>query len=223
MSRDIQTLETHARSIPGQVQKLTISTNAEYLDACELAKTIKLLRAEIDATFDPVIQKAYAAHKEAVATKRKFDGPLNDAEAIVKARIGHWLEERERKDQEEELRLQKLAQDAEEQRQLEAAAMLDDLGETAEANKLLEETVLAPPVILAPSTPKVAGVSMTARYSAEVTNLLELVKAVAAGKAPLQCLKADTVFLNAQARAMRQALSYPGVRLRVENSVGVRK
>ena len=216
-------LDTHALSVSERAKIVKVASNDQYLEACELVKTIKALRAEIDATFDPVIAKAYQTHKEAVAQKRKFEQPLVEAEGLVKRSIGDWLSEQERIRKEEELRLQKLAQEEEERRQLQNAVILDDLGETEEANRLLEETVVAPPVVLPQFTPKVHGVSMSQRYSAEVVNLMELVKAVAQGKAPIQCLKADQVFLNRQAVAMRQAMAYPGVKLKIESSVGVRR
>jgi hypothetical protein len=219
----IETLQNQALSIPEQARILTIQTPDQYIAAGELLKSIKLLRAEIDQTFDPIISAAYAAHKEAVAQKKKVDAPLLEAEGIIKPRVAAYLSEQERLRREEELRLQKQAQEEEERRQVENAAILDDLGETEAANQLLDETVIAPPVVLPKLTPKVSGISTSQRYSAEVVNLLELVKAVAAGKAPIQCLKADTVFLNRQAVAMRQSMAYPGVRLRVESTVAVRR
>jgi hypothetical protein len=60
-------------------------------------------------------------------------------------------------------------------------------------------------------------------YSAEVTNLLELVQAVAAGQAPLEALQAETKFLGAQARAFKKAGQlYPGVMAVAERSIAAR-
>lgn len=219
----IEHLDSQSLSIVERAKIVIIRNNSQYLEACELVKTIKALRAEVNATFDPIVAKAYSAHKESVAQKKKHDTPLALAEDMVKTRMAAWLAEQERLRREEELRLQKQAQEEEERRQLENAVILDELGETAEANRLLEETAKAAPIVLPKFTPKVNGISMTARYSAEVTNLMELVQAVASGRAPIQCLEANQVFLNRQAVAMRQALSYPGVRLKVESSVGVRR
>ena len=67
MSMPIETLQNQALSIPEQARILTIQTPDQYIAAGELLKSIKLLRAEIDQTFDPIISAAYAAHKEAVA------------------------------------------------------------------------------------------------------------------------------------------------------------
>jgi len=72
------------------------------------------------------------------------------------------------------------------------------------------QVVTVAPAVEAPA--KVIGISGRTTYSADVTDLLALVKAVAAGTAPLECLAADTKFLNAQARAFKKdGALYPGV------------
>ena len=219
MSTTIETLETQALSIPERAKAVKVSTNTEYLEACELLKTIKGLRAEIEATFAPIRTKAHEAWKESIAQQKKVEEPLEQGERQIKSVIAIYLNEQERLRKEEELRLQRQAQEEEERRQLENAAILDDLGETDEANRLLNEKVEAAPVVLPRFTPKVAGIAMSQRYAAEVVDLMELVEAVAAGKAPIQCLKADTVFLNRQAVAMKTAMHYPGVRVKTDSTI----
>jgi hypothetical protein len=223
MSAVQEQLETKIVSVPDQARALTIQTNDEYVRAGELLRTIKGLRGEVDQSFDPIIQKAHEAHREAIAQKRKIEAPLAEAEGILKPRIAAYLNEQERIRREEELRLQRQAEEEARQRQLENAVILDDIGETEEANALLEERPTVAPVILPRSVPKVAGVSMSKRYSAVVTNLMELVKAVAVGKAPIQALKADDVFLNRQAVAMKEALQYPGVRIHIESNISAKR
>src|SRR5262245_15698153 len=91
-----QELEIRTLSVPDRAKCLTIETNDQFVEAGELLKTIKGLRAEIDATFDPIISKAHSAHKEALEQKRKVDAPLVQAETILKPRIAHYLDEQER-------------------------------------------------------------------------------------------------------------------------------
>lgn len=214
---EIQEVETKALSFPDKASAITIDNSEAFIAAGEFLKSVKAMRAEIAATFTPIREKAHAAWKETIRQQEKVEEPLIRAEGILKPRIAAYLTEQERIRREEELRLQKLAQEEEERRQLENAAILDDLGETEEANALLEETPVAAPVVVERNVPKVSGIAMTKRYSAECFDLMALVKAVAAGKAPIQCLKADEVFLNRQAVAMREALQYPGVKV-VTNS-----
>jgi malic enzyme len=209
---NVQEVETTALSIPERAKLVIITTAAEYISAGELLKTIKGLSAEIDETFDPIIKAAHSAHKEAILQKNKVAAPLLEAEGLLKPRIASYLREEERKRQAEEMRLQKEARDREEAEQLAKADILHEIGEVEMANEVLKEEIYVPPVVLPSAAPKVAGISMRETWSASVVNLMDLVKAVASGKAPIQCIQANSVFLGQQARAMKAALSYPGVR-----------
>lgn len=81
--------------------------------------------------------------------------------------------------------------------------------------------VTAAPAVEAPA--KVSGISGRMTFSAEVTDLMELVKAVAAGTAPIEAIQADTKFLGAQARAFKKAGQlYPGVMAVAERSISAR-
>jgi hypothetical protein len=56
-----------------------------------------------------------------------------------------------------------------------------------------------------------------------VENLMSLVQAVAAGKAPVEALQANTTFLGQQARAFKKAGElYPGVTVIAESALSVR-
>lgn len=219
----VQEIEIQVLPVPDRAKALKIQTNEQFVEAGELLKTIKGLRAEIDETFNPIISKAHEAHREALAQKRKVEAPLAEAEAILKPRISGYLEEQERLRREEELRRQKEEQDKAEAQQVADAILLHDIGETALANQVIDEKPYVAPVVLPRSVPKVAGITSTKRYSAEVIDLKALVMAVATGKAPIQCLQADQVFLNRQAVAMKDALSYPGVRVKIEAGISARR
>lgn len=70
---------------------------------------------------------------------------------------------------------------------------------------------------------KVTGISGRTTYSADVTDLMALVRAVAEGTAPIECLQADAKFLGAQARAFKKSGQlYPGVTVVAERSIAAR-
>ena len=71
--------------------------------------------------------------------------------------------------------------------------------------------VAPPPVVRA--APKVAGIAIRTTWHAEVVNLLELVRAVAAGKAPLALLLPNLPAINAQARSLKGEARIAGVRV----------
>ena len=102
-----------------------------------------------------------------------------------------------------------------------AQAEAEALQAQAAAAALTAQVVTVVPEVEAQA--KVAGISGRVSYSAEVIDLLELVKAVAAGKAPIECVLADAKFLNAQARAFKKAGQlFPGVMAVAERSIAAR-
>lgn len=91
----------------------------------------------------------------------------------------------------------------------------------AEMVAMTANVMTVAPVVEAPA--KVAGISGRVTYSAEVIDLLALVKAVAEGTAPIECLQADTKFLGAQARAFKKAGQlFPGVMAKEERGISAR-
>lgn len=101
--------------------------------------------------------------------------------------------------------------------QMEVAQQARELG--AESVQLAQVLSLPEAAL---SAPKVEGVSGRTTYTAEVTDLMALVRAVAAGQAPLECVRADEKFLGAQARAFkRTGVLYPGVQASAQKSLAV--
>jgi hypothetical protein len=85
-------------------------------------------------------------------------------------------------------------------------------GDSAAAEAILAEPVSAPIVTVAPQVAKVDGVSSTTRWSAEVMDLMMLVRYVAAHPEWVSLLEANMPNLNRLAISQHEALSIPGVR-----------
>jgi len=79
-----------------------------------------------------------------------------------------------------------------------------------------EVQVIAP--VVAPTLQKVENTSTRENWSAEVVDLMALVKAVAEGKAPLTWLKVDQVAINKQATATKNSLQFPGIKFVVKRT-----
>lgn len=91
----------------------------------------------------------------------------------------------------------------------------------AQAAALTAEVVTFAPTVAAPA--KVVGISGRVNYTAQVDDLMTLVRAVAEGKAPIQCICADEKFIGAQARAFKKAGPlYPGVTAVAERGLSAR-
>jgi hypothetical protein len=200
-----------AVTMPERARRMTIRDNVDYSRAAEFLKSIKQLRGEVDNAFDPIISKAHEAHREALAQKKIAETPLIEAEGVMKRAITRYLSDMERVRRAEEDRIKReheaqIRAQAEEEN-LKRAQELADAGDMEGAAEAVDAEVMVPeiPVYVESSVVKVAGISARKTYYAEVVDSMQLVRAVAEGRAPVQCLLANMAFLNAQARAFKQA------------------
>lgn len=213
-----------------------IDSSDMYDIAADDLRYVKALQKEVEekrtSITGPLNQAVKAVNDLFRAPKER----LEQAEATLKRAMVAWTTEQERLAIEarrvaeeaaraERARMEEAARQA--QTEAEMAAEAGDMEAAAiaqahaEAAALTAQVVTIAPAVEVPT--KVAGISGRVAYSAEVVDLMELVRAVAAGQAPVECLQADTKFLNAQARAFKRAGSlYPGVEARVERTISAR-
>ena len=197
-------LEQKALAVPDQAQALTVTDAVSYTAATDLLLSVKALLKEVDETFNPIINKAYQTHREALAQQKRHKDPLLKAEAILKPRIAQYLYEQEQA----RLALERKAKD---DAQLQEAVDAESRGDQAGAEAAMNGQGIVN-VSVPSSVPKTAGISTRELWSAEVTDFLALVNAVAAGQVPLACLLPNQAALNQQARALKQSMTYPGVK-----------
>jgi hypothetical protein len=203
--------------------EIVISTREDYDRADALVGAWRAIEKNIDATFKPIVDSISGSltlvrqkrdeHKVPIARARG----LIDPKMIAFRREEARLEEIERQKREAEAR--KIAEEARAAEIAEAKKRKDK-----EAAKQLAAAPLNVPVVShPPPKPKGSGGTFTREnWSAEVVNFMDLVKAVAKGKAPAECLQPATTFLNAQARALKGNLKIPGVAAKKTESQGVR-
>lgn len=210
METNIQVIEQKALSVPEQAKIILIIDNSTYCRATDLLLNIKEIRKEIDRTFDPIIAKAYAAHKEACTQKRKIEVPLEEAERIIKPRIAGYLEEQEniRRAEEEKLRVEALRKEEEER--LSAAIRAEEMGESEVAEEILNEPVFVPPVELPKTTPKVSGISQSQIWRFRVID---------EAKIPRNFLIPDEVKIGQYVRAMKDKTRIEGIEVYPENVI----
>jgi len=217
MKNEIIEIKQQALAVDKQAQGLLVKNQGQYDDANIFLKSIKAIQQKIKETFEPIISKAFQAHKEAKAQETKLLEPLVRVEAIVKNKMLDFIREQEKIRQEVERKLQA---EAERKRQeaLAKAEKAREEGKEARAEKYEDKAsqIVAP--VLAPTVDK-GGVSTRRLYSAQVYDLRALVEAVAANKAPLGLIEANMPALNAQARSLKESMKYPGVKLIVEDSL----
>lgn len=199
----------------------TIKNGGHFEQAGAMLKAVMALKKKIADTFDPHIKRAYDAHRSLVAEKRSHEMPLEDAEKALKRTMVNYQLAQEQERRQAEAKAQEEAR-REREKLEERAAKAAAAGKVERAEALQQSAAMVVTPILAPTMPKVAGISTRVTYKAVVADKLELVKAVAAGTVPLNALDANMAFLNNQARAMKETLAYPGVKVEQETGIASR-
>lgn len=206
---------------PDRARAAVITDTASYTAAADLLLGVKALRKRIAETFDPHVKRAFEAHRALTREKADAEAPLTEAERIVKDALVAYDREQERQRQEAQRKADEEARRREEDERLALAAAMEKEGnEYGDAALVREaEALIAappPPVVAAPvakATPKVAGVSYRTTYSAQVTDIVALIRFVAANPTHVALLTPNITALNGQARSLKQSMRIPGVRV----------
>jgi hypothetical protein len=220
METEIIELEQRALAVDEQAKAIIIKNQGQYDEANSFILNIKALQKKVKDTFGPIITKAFQAHKEAKAQETKHLEPLLKAEELIKGKMMGYLREQEAIRQEQERKLQA---EAEKKRQeaLAKAEVARANGQETKAEKYEEKAsqIIAPQLA---TTVDRGNATVKKQWSAEVTDLMALVKAIAAGQAPITLIVANMPILNAQARALKDQMNYPGVKAVSEDIVAIR-
>ena len=222
----VEVVRQEVMPIPDQAKMIVVRDQASLSKANDFYLTIKALRKKIADTFNPIIEKAHAAHKEALNQKALVEAPLILAEKYLNGQVTEYKrkQDRIRAEEEEKNRLEAIKIEAERRKveelsKLEQAEELERAGLPVEAQALLDEAIeeeekpievyMPPPV-----TPKVElnGASVKTFWHAEIIDLKGLCYAVANGKAPLNCIEANMTVLNGLARSLKKEMAIPGVK-----------
>ena len=188
-----------------QVHRLAVDSAEGYVEAAGLLKRLNDALTSGRALFKPIKADADRLHATICQQEHFLLDDIEAAKRRLSQRMSVWQSEQEQLRQREQKRLQEEAQLAE-------AEQAEALGDSAGVEAALSGQGVVQ-VHAAPVVPKIEGLSPRETWSAEVTDLLALVKAVAAGQAPLAYVQANLTALNGAARAIKQELNAtPGVR-----------
>jgi len=221
---DQNNLPEEVRDVPvdnmrfkAQAESVIITDQASYDHCNRLLKDAKSKFKIIIEKLEPKKQKAYGAYKEWINLIDELTGPLKTIEIILKKKIGVWLQEQERIRQKA---IDAAKRKVEEQR-LADAEELEKQGCQKEAEKIIDKPMRINEKAVAPAVQS-GGSFTTTRWSAEVVNIMALIKAVAEGKAPVDCLLPNTSLLNKLAIHQKEKFSIPGVKAISKTDVSVR-
>lgn len=210
-----QTLEEQMRSSINSMALIEVTDAASFESAGERTKAIISLEKKVAEYWGPLKDSAHKTWKGLCSKEKEMLDPLAKKKEDQKQIAKKWFDEQERKRLEDERKAQEAARKIAEDAALAQAEALEKEGRKAEAEAVLGSPAPAPQVIVPSVVPKGYGGMTQKYYSAEVVDLMALAKAVVAGTIPVQAIQGNEVFLNAQARALKEAFSYPGVKLNI--------
>src|SRR3990167_6400856 len=160
-------------------QTIIIKDQLTYEKATFVLKGVKGLQKQVEESYNPIISKALASHREAIAQRDKYLNPLKLVESAIKNRIAGYLADCERKRQAEETRLRLIAEEkaAKERERLEARAeKAIEKGQDSKAEALMEKADQVEAFIpsVAPIVQKTAGQTIRKIWKAKVIDFNKL-------------------------------------------------
>ncbi len=209
-------------TIPNQAKMIMVIDQESLSQANIFFLNIKGIRKKIEEIFGPIISKAFAAHKEAVAQRKKVEEPLILAESYLNNQIAIYHREQEeiRKKELEHLWQIAIQEEIErrrvvEKQKLEKAAKLEELGAREESDQLMYEAIQEneAPVIVnvpPPPTPRVemAGMAMVTSWKFRITKESLI---------PRQYLSVNEQVIGAIVRRLKDKTNIPGIQAYSEN------
>lgn len=200
-------LNTEISVCQNKAQSLVIQDTPTYLEASTFYKAIDETIQKVRASFDPIVEQAHKAHKEAIAQRDKHLKPLEAAKTLIKQKMAEYNLKLK---QEEEERNRKIAEEMkkqEEEMKLAQALALEQAGEKELAEAVLEQpSNIIPLTVAKPEIPNV-GVSFRKVWKFRIVN---------ADLIPREYLKVDEVKIGQVVRAMKDGTNIPGVEVYTE-------
>ena len=192
-------------------QSFVIDSPVMYEMAGEELKTIKAKYKELEDRRKAITQPMDKAKKEVMDLFRKPLEMLEQAEAVIKRTMLAYQTEQRRLQAEAQRKAEEAAA-AERKRMEEQAKAAAQTGDTASAAALqaASDMVVAPTVKMEPA--KVAGISTTVRWSAEITDKVAFLQHALAHPEFMEAIDINMKPLNQMATALKDKLNIPGVR-----------
>jgi len=207
--------ELVALELKAQMEALEVVDQASHDYAQELNKKAYQSKKAFHEWFDPIDEASKKQRQAVIAQGKKIDEPFDLVIKQTGSKCAAWVRAEQAKLAEEKRRAEEIACRLAEDAALRAAEALQKEGMTAAADAVLEAPIVAPKIVMEQVATD-TGVSYRDTYSAEVIDLMALVKAVAAGTAPIYFLQADQTALNGWARSSKGTLPLPGVKVNVQ-------
>lgn len=204
-------------------KKMTsITTSDEAEQATQYGRLLQNGVKEEEAFFKNIKSQIDLVKAPILAAEKEDVGPLNTEKTRLGGLLTAYQAEQRRLREIEEQKAREAAQKQAEEDAIQRALELAAAGESEAADAVLDEPVIAAPVVIAASAPKPTGSVARKNYDIEITDLKALAAAVMAGQVPLMAIVANESFIRSLAKSMKESFSMPGVKLVITESTSFR-
>ena len=204
-------------------ESFPLITAENVVQAKECFRDLRAWIKGVNEAFEPSRSAAHAAHKAVCALNAKAIAVASEFEVTLGGKIKTWDVEQARLAEIERRRLEVEARKAEEERRLQAAIEAESRGDVFEASDILEDPVTVPVIPVAKPV-SVAGVSNSTSWKAVVEDKKAFIRWLGQNPETWQHLvDVNQSALNAAARAHRENLKIPGVRVYPDVSLVTRR
>ena len=208
LKKDIQQLVLDSSKI------VQVTTPEELENANNAGRVLQASTKEVELFYKPLKQQVDAFKAPLLAHEKEFAGPVDVEKKRLGGLITGYMQEQERQRQEAERIAREEADRVAREEQLARAVELEAAGDVEAAEQVLNEPVMAAPVVIQQEAPvRMVGQVGKTTYKCIVMDVKALLRAVAAGTAPMQCFTLDQGWLDRKAGLDKDGFDLPGCKL----------
>lgn len=209
-----------ASGIERRALDMTVSDDLTFQAASELTKRVKAMQKKVKDYWEPVRRSAKSAYDEVLGKKKEMLTPLENAESVLKRKMGDYAMARKREAEELEERRRREAEEAAREK-LDEAIEAESRGDADGADYAMAEAEVydaCAAIRQEAATPKAEGVSMSKTWKITSLNPAEV---------PIRFHGAELRPVDEKAvlrliKATGGTISIPGVAYAEDVSVSVR-
>lgn len=154
-----------------QTAKMAKVVDSETMNAADtLQIAIKDMIKKIDALFEPMAQKAFAAHREITGKWKAMKAPLEEADKYLKGEVKGYLRKLEEERIAEQRRLEEEARRTAEEERLAQAEAAEKAGDIELAEELIAEPVVVHTPVVHIEAPRVDNRKYRTVWKAQVVD-----------------------------------------------------
>ncbi|HET9680188.1 MAG TPA: hypothetical protein VFP95_06485 [Gammaproteobacteria bacterium] len=218
IEKQTHALEEQATATLAQAKDFTITTEQHYQTAGDQLKAIKARARELDSQEKSITKPINDSLRQIRDLFRRPKDVLANAERTLKQAMTSYFQVQERKRLEEQRKVEDAAR-KERERLARCAEKAEQRGDEQKAEQFEERATQVQAPVIAQQKPKVSGVSVREIWKYEIVDKMELIKAVAEGKASPDLLSVNGAEIGRRVRALKGEFNVPGVRAFAEKTM----